>query len=61
MNFEISEQEVSAELLPQREALGGLNFNDYFAVVSAHNTATSVAIGGDAGATATQNVDLGQG
>lgn len=61
MNFVISELEVSAELLPKREALGGFNVNEYFAVVAAQNTATAVALGGDAGATANQHVDLSQG
>ncbi|GAB2654121.1 hypothetical protein GCM10027271_10650 [Saccharopolyspora gloriosae] len=59
--FEISELEVSAELLPKREALGGFNFNEYFAVVAAENNATAVGIGGDAGATAHQDIDLDQG
>ncbi|WP_243790568.1 hypothetical protein [Saccharopolyspora gloriosae] len=58
--FEISELEVSAELLPKREALGGFNVNDYLAVVAAENSATSVGIGGDSGATAEQDIDLSQ-
>ncbi|MCX2731318.1 hypothetical protein OOZ19_13815 [Saccharopolyspora sp. NFXS83] len=60
MKFEISELQVSAELLPKREALGGLNFNEYFAVVAAQNTATAVALGGDAEANADQHIDLSQ-
>lgn len=59
--FEISELELSAELLPQREALGGFNVNDYLAVVAAENNATAVGIGGDAEANADQDIDLGQG
>ena len=54
--FEISELEVSAELLPKREALGSFNFADLYAT----NTAVAISGDGDAVAVASQDIDLGQ-
>ena len=57
--FEISELELSAALLPAREALGGLNLN--VADITAENTAVAINGGfGDAVATAEQDLDVGQ-
>ena len=54
--FEISELELSAELLPKREALGTFNFADLYA----SNTAVAISGEGDADASADQDIDLSQ-
>ncbi|MFR9730567.1 hypothetical protein ACL03H_15185 [Saccharopolyspora sp. MS10] len=55
--FEISELELSAELLPQREALGAfINWADVYAT----NTAVAINGVGGAVAVANQDIDLGQ-
>jgi hypothetical protein len=59
VSYEISAQELSAELLPAREALGGHNWSD----VWADNTATALNFGdfgGSANALAVQNIEVTQ-
>ena len=57
VSYEISEQELSAELLPAREALGGWGSN--VQAVYAENTALALRLGhGDADATAEQDIEL---
>ncbi|GAB3286920.1 hypothetical protein [Parasphingorhabdus pacifica] len=56
--YEISEQELSAELLPAREALGGWGGN--VQAVYAENTALALAFDGDAEATAEQDLEVTQ-
>lgn len=58
VSYEISELELSAELLPAREALGGFNWSN----VVADNTAVALNFGdGDAEAHADQDIDVDQG
>ncbi len=57
VSYEISTQELSAELLPAREALGALNYSD----IVANNTAAAVNFGGgETSATADQDIGVEQ-
>lgn len=59
VSYEISELELSAELLPAREALGGWGPN--VQAVFAENTAVALSFGhGDADANAEQDIHLKQ-
>lgn len=59
VSYEISELELSAELLPAREALGGWGSN--VQAVYAENTALALGFGhGDTEATAEQDLDVSQ-